>query len=223
MRAAVFDLDGTLVDSAPDIHAAANAALAAQGLGAITHAQTVEFLGDGSEVFVARMMAALDLPENATLHAELYRSFIVTYEKDFALTRPFTGIEATLRALQAAGWALGLCTNKPTAPTHALLDHFGLAPYFPIIVCGDTLPQRKPDPAPLFHAVHGLGAESAVYVGDSEVDAQTATEAALPFVLFTRGYRNLPVARIAHDAAFDDFTALPAHLDALAQPERGAI
>ena len=222
MRAAIFDLDGTLVDSAPDIHAAANAALAAQGLGAITHAQTVEFLGDGSEVFVTRMMAALDLPENDTLHAHLYRSFIATYETTFTFTGPFAEVGATLRGLADAGWVLGLCTNKPTAPTRALLDHFGLARHFSVIVCGDTLPRRKPDPAPLLHAVRDLGAESAVYVGDSEVDARTASGAALPFVLFTRGYRNLPVAQIAHDAAFDDFAALPAHLDALVRMGRRA-
>jgi phosphoglycolate phosphatase len=89
------------------------------------------------------------------------------------------------------------------------LAHLGLDVHFPVVIGGDSLSVRKPDPAPLRAAVAGLGARDVVYVGDSEVDAETAARAGLPFALYTEGYRKGPVERIAHDRAFADFAELP--------------
>ena len=221
MTAAIFDLDGTLVDSAPDIHSVANAVLAEHGHGAITLAQTVAFIGNGSEVFVTRMMQAVGLPAQSPLFSQLHDAFLDRYERTFELSRPFPGVEDQLRTLGAAGWRLGLCTNKPAAPTQALLDHLDLAQHFEAIICGDTLRVRKPDPAPLRHTAAALGAGRAVYVGDSEVDSRTARAAAIPFALFTRGYRNAPVADIAHDVAFEDFGTLKPLLERLFDAQSG--
>ena len=95
------------------------------------------------------------------------------------------------------------------APTRAVLAHFGMLQMFPVIFGGDSLPTRKPDPAPLLATIAALGNLPALFVGDSEVDAETARAAGLPFLLFTEGYRKSPVAAIPHSAAFADWSDLP--------------
>ena len=209
MTPVIFDLDGTLIDSAPDIHATANAVLALEGLPPLDLAQIRSFVGNGVPVLVARVLAAQGLPESGAQHDRMTAEFIARYEAAVTLTTLYPGVTEALAALRAEGRAIGLCTNKPVAPTRSALAHFGLLDAFAVIVGGDSLPQRKPDPAPLRLALATLG-DRAVYVGDSEVDAATAEAAALPFALYTRGYRKTPVAELTHAEAFDDFAALPA-------------
>lgn len=206
----VFDLDGTLIDSAPDIHAAANAVLAEAGAAPISLADTRRFIGNGAPVFVARMRAARALPEEA--QAPLYAAFAARYAEAVELTKPYAGVFSALDALAAQGHRMGICTNKPIIPTRAVMDHLGLTRHFAAIIGGDSLPVHKPDPAPLhacFHALAGGEAAAQLYVGDSEVDAECAQRAGLRFLLYTQGYRKSEVAQIAHHAAFDDFAALP--------------
>ena len=209
MRAAIFDLDGTLVHSAPDIQAAANTVLVAEGLAPLSLAEATAFIGAGAGVFVDRMAAArLPAPDPARTRAML-AAFIDLYEGAVGLTRPYPGAVAALEALVRDGWALGLVTNKPEAPARALLGHLDLMRFFPVIVGGDSLARRKPDPLPLRHAIAVLGARETVYVGDSETDAAAAQAAGVPFALFTEGYRQTPLRALPHDFAFADFTELP--------------
>lgn len=219
--AIVFDLDGTLADSAPDIRAVASAVLEAEGVTGLSLAEARAFMGNGAPVFVQRMIAARGLPGDAATHARLLDAFLSRYDNALGLTRLYPGAAGALAALAAAGHVLGLCTNKPERPTRTLLAHLGLAETFSAIVCGDTLPARKPDPAPLRHCLAVLGAPRGFFVGDSEVDAETAARAGLPFVLFTGGYRRAPVSAIAHAAAFDDHAALVPILARLAVPGSG--
>ena len=203
----VFDLDGTLIDSAPDICAVANDLLNPQGA-QITLAQTHQFIGNGVSVFIQRMLAALGLP--ADQHDVLLPQFKQAYLTAFTRTQPYRGVLKALAQLQGAGHAMGICTNKPLAPTHAVLDHLQLAPYFETVWGGDSLAVHKPDPAPLQAALGSLGGGPCIYVGDSEVDAETAQSAQVPFLLYTEGYRKTPVSAIPHTAAFDNFDVLAA-------------
>jgi phosphoglycolate phosphatase len=211
----VFDLDGTLIDSAGDIHAAALATLAAEGLPPVTEAQSRSFIGNGTAVFVERLEQATSGRSEPRRLARMQARFLDIYEDAHSLTRPYPGVPETLAALRRAGWRLGLCTNKPKAPVRVVLAHLGWADVFDAVVGGDTLPVLKPDPAPLRTVIEALGDGPAVYVGDSEVDALTAQAARVPFALFTLGYRKSPVAQIPHDRAFDDFLDLPAIAEAL--------
>ncbi len=208
-RAVIFDLDGTLIDSAPDIHAAANTVLDRHGIAPFTLAEARGFVGHGAGVFVTRCLAARGREGDAELHAQVLDGFLELYEGAVHLTRPYPGVPDCLEALTQAGLALGLCTNKPEGPTGAVLAHLGLARHFPVVVGGDTLAVRKPDPAPLHETIARMDVREAVFVGDSEVDAETADRAGLPFALYTQGYRRTPVEDLPHAARFDDFAALP--------------
>ena len=208
MARIVFDLDGTLIDSAPDIRAVANAVLADENLAPLTMAETRDFIGDGTPVFVQRMRAARGLPEAD--QDRLLSAFMARYDGAVALSRVYPGATEALTALRAAGHSLGLCTNKPLAPTRRVLDHFGLATFFATVWGGDSLAVHKPDPAPLHAAFAALPDGPRLYVGDSDVDAETAERAQVPFLLHTEGYRKGDIATLRHRAAFGHFADLPA-------------
>ncbi|MEQ6249977.1 phosphoglycolate phosphatase [Sulfitobacter sp. HNIBRBA3233] len=214
MARIVFDLDGTLIDSAPDIHALMNEVLAALGGGEITLAQTREFIGNGVDVFVRRTRTALGLPD--AFHAAMVAQFRAGYDDAVSLTTIYPGVVEGLEVLHGAGHRLAICTNKPEAPCRAVLAHLDLARFFDVVIGGDTLAQSKPDPAPLRAALEALGEGPAIFVGDSEVDAATAKAAETPFALFTEGYRKSPVEEIRSDASFDDFARLPDIVNACA-------
>ena len=209
MTAIVFDLDGTLIHSAPDIHAAVASVLLAEGYAPLPLDTITSFIGNGVPVLIERVMAARGLP--VADHARLMADFHARYEADPSrLTRLYPGVRAALEAFRADGIALGICTNKPEAITHEILGRFALTDVFPVVIGGDTLPVRKPDPAMLLDCFRQLGAEGGLYVGDSEVDAETAERAGLPFALFTAGYRRGPAEAMRATFAFDDFARLPA-------------
>lgn len=205
----IFDLDGTLIDSAPDINAAANAALAAEGLAPVTQEQSISFIGNGAAAFVRRLELASAGDCDPERLQRLHERFVSFYETTHSLTRAYPGVEDVLVALRTTGWKIGICTNKPIGPARKALAHMGWTNLFDTVIGAGMLPVMKPDPAPLFAVIEGLGGGASVYVGDSEVDAATAQAAHVPFALFTRGYRKSPVAEIPHDRAFDDFHALP--------------
>lgn len=214
--AIVFDLDGTLVDSVPDLAAAANAMLAEAGYSTLDLPTITSFVGHGIPNLVRRIITELRIPP--AREAELQASMLAHYLAHPAdRTRPYPHVPETLQALRKQGFALGICTNKMREPAMAILHALDLALFFDVVIGGDSLPQRKPDPAPLHAAFAALSAPALLYVGDSEVDAETAVAAKLPFALFTRGYRKTPVEDLSHEFAFDDYTSLPgytAHLQA---------
>ena len=217
IRAVIFDLDGTLVDSAPDIHAAALALLAERGAPPVTLAQTHIFVGNGIAKFVERCLDAVGQPANGAELAKAAARFEVIYRAAPAeLTRPYDGVPEMLGALNARGLLLGVCSNKLEALTRQVLAGVGLDRHLRATVGGDTLTVMKPDPAPLIHAASllGVGIEEALYVGDSETDADTATAAGMAFALYSGGYRKRPLDQFKDCFIFDDFTALTQFIEA---------
>lgn len=203
-RAALFDLDGTLVDSAPDLAAALTRLVAARNLPGFSRGDVIPMIGDGARVLVDRAFAARGLvPDAAALPA-----FLADYEANSAVaTRPFPGIPEALAALGAQGWTLAVCTNKPEGAARALLDALGLSPAFAAIVGGDSLPVRKPDPGHVLGTVAAVGGDAAraVMIGDHANDIQAAAAAEIPALFCTWGYgrpemaNGAPVARRAAD------------------------
>jgi phosphoglycolate phosphatase len=208
-RAVVFDLDGTLIDSAPDIHAAANLLMDRHGFARFTPAETRSFIGSGVPHFIDRCLRARDRAQDAALHAQLVEEFMADYETSVTLTEVYPGVPEALARLASDGVPMGLCTNKPQGPARAVLRHLRLSEHFPVIVGGDSLPVRKPDPAPLRAAIEAVEGHDVIFVGDSEIDAETAQRAGVPFALYTEGYRKTGVAAIAPAGAFSDFADLP--------------
>jgi phosphoglycolate phosphatase len=208
----IFDLDGTLIDSAPDIHACANSALDQHDLKLLTLDQVRSFIGGGVTLLWTRIIAALDI--DPTLQPVLMRHFMVGYDTATGLTTLFPGVIKALTDLSAIGHPLGICTNKPMQPTKSALLHFGLNDFISTIVGGDTLPQMKPDPAPLRFALQKMGITGeqpkALFVGDSEFDANCAAAVPVPFLIFSGGYRNTPITEMPHLHSFDHFDQLPA-------------
>lgn len=212
----VFDLDGTLIDSAPDLHAACVKMLAQENAPAPSLETVTTYIGNGVPKLVERAMKAADIP--MTEHGRLVRSFMKFYNQDPAtLTTLYPNLLPLLDALIAKGHRLAVCTNKPEAPARLILDMLDIEFYFDVVVGGDTLKQKKPDPAPLLHVLKLLGTERCLYVGDSEVDAETADRANLPMALFTKGYRKVPVEKLPHDFGFDDFAALGPYIETLTE------
>lgn len=207
MARIVFDLDGTLIDSAPDIHGIANAVLAQEGCELITLMQTRDFIGNGAAVFVAKMRAARGISDSE--QARLLADFVARYDDAVELTQVYPGVFAALDALKAEGHSLGICTNKPIRPCRSVLVHLKMDHYFDTMWGGDSLPVHKPDPAPLHAAFEALGEGPQLYVGDSDVDAETGQRAKVPFLLYTEGYRKCAVDEMPHTVSFNDFADLP--------------
>ncbi|MEM6385739.1 MAG: phosphoglycolate phosphatase [Pseudomonadota bacterium] len=202
----LFDLDGTLIDSLPNIGEAANVILQARNLPALPPSVVATFVGLGEEVFVDRLIAATDLP--TTDRDTIMQQFISEYKRVAQDTRCFPGVSRALGALKARGAKMGIVTNKPRAPMQPTLEAAELTSFFDVVVAGDDLPTRKPDAAPLRHAMAELGAVNCVYIGDTPIDAETARASAVPFGLFTEGIRTVPIKDIHHDFAFDHFDNL---------------
>lgn len=208
----VFDLDGTLIDSAPDFHAGANGILMEEGHTPLSFDEARSFIGNGAAVFVAKMRAARGIPDSdqPRLHAE----FVRRYDDFVSLTHPYPGVVEALQRLRARGHPLGICTNKPYRPSLSVLRHLKLDTLFTVILGGDSLPVHKPDPAPLHAAFAALGGPG-LFVGDSEVDAETAKAARLPFLLYADGYRKAPAESLGARVVFHDFATLPDLIKAL--------
>lgn len=208
LRAVVFDLDGTLIHSAPSLHHAVAAMLADLGRPDVTLAQVTGFIGNGVAKLVERSLAATGSDDASGRARALFDAHYAAAPPE--LTTLYPGARAALETLRAAGVRIGLCTNKPQRPAEKALAELGLTPLFDAVVGGDAV-ALKPDPAPLRLCLSRLEADvgAALYVGDSETDAATAQAAAAPFALYTRGYRKTPVEALGAAFAFDDFAALP--------------
>jgi N-acetyl-D-muramate 6-phosphate phosphatase len=184
----LFDLDGTLLDTAPDLGAALNRVRAKHQLPAIPIAELSAYASQGARGLVFKGFGVT--PDDAEFIA-LRDDFLMEYESNIAAdTVYFEGIEAMLEGITQRGLKWGIITNKATRYTHLLLPYFAKLSQAPVVVCGDTLTTSKPDPAPLLHAAQQLGcsAEECAYIGDDIRDVQAANAAAMHSVIAGYGY-----------------------------------
>jgi len=219
IRAVIFDLDGTLVDSAPDLHAAACILLGELGAETLTPAQVRDFIGEGVPKLVERCLGAAGLPaDGAALEGAVTRFQALYGAAPAALGRPYDGVEDMLGHLSARGLKLGVCTNKPEALARQVLEDLALDRHLHAVVGGDSTGRMKPHPQPLCDCAARLGAgtDDSLYVGDSEIDAATAKAAGVPFALYSGGYRKRPLASFEDCLICHDFAELTRHIEARA-------
>lgn len=214
-RAIFFDLDGTLVDSAPDLGAAVNDMLLERGRDAVAIDQVRVWVGNGARRLVMRALTGSrdGDPGDEVTQVALARFFEHYGRRLTERTRPYPGVVEALDVLTDMGLRLAVVTNKPARFTDPLLEALGLSHYFGVTVSGDTLASRKPDPAPLRHAASALGVppDSAVMVGDSMADLGAARNAGIPMVLVPYGYRDGDaIFDAGPDLVVDDLRSLPA-------------
>lgn len=202
----IFDLDGTLIDSAKDIQWVANKALSEVGVTPISYEEAVSFIGEGAPLFVKKMIKARSV--ESSQQDFLLSQFLKFYEEAVQFSKPYDNVVTILEALSSRH-DLGICTNKPLKPALKILKHLNLDHFFKCVTGGDNEFGRKPDPRPLFSTSESVGDGLCIYVGDSEVDAETAKRADVPFLLFSEGYRKTPVDQIPHTFQFSSFNELP--------------
>ena len=208
-----FDLDGTLVETAPDLIGALNVVLAEDGLPPLPNEMARVLVGRGARVLIERGfdVAGEHLPPErvpalVTRFIEVYRGRIA----DESL--PFPGVEAALDELAAEGAVLCVCTNKPTGLSELLLTTLGMRSRFASVIGADAAPKPKPDPSHLIHTISTAGGDPsrALMVGDSRADADAAKAAAVPCILVPFGYTDTPARDLGADLVIESFSELPA-------------
>jgi phosphoglycolate phosphatase len=212
----VFDLDGTLIDSVPDLRAALNEMLRERGHRPLSPSEVKRMVGDGAPMLVARALTASGA-DPAEARMALPR-FLEIYEANAAqLTRPYPGVPETLTAWRRRGYRMAICTNKPQRATIAVLQGLDLLGMFDGIAGGDRFPVRKPDPGHLSSLIAELGAGvgSSVMIGDNENDAAAARAVGMPLVLMRYGYARVDPETLGADALLDNFAELPQALERL--------
>ena len=203
-----FDLDGTLADTAPDLTAALNHSLVTLGREPVSEESVRHMVGHGARALLQKGLAA-----TGTMTPELVEQgfpiFLDYYEAHIAdRSRPFEGLEGALDELSAMGVKLAICTNKLESLSRQLIGALGWQARFDSLVGGDTLPVRKPDPAPLVEAIARAGGGRAAFVGDSITDTDTARNAGLPCVAVTFGFSDRPHDQLGATALIDHYDAL---------------
>lgn len=204
----IFDLDGTLVDTADDLTASLNHALVALGREPVPPRDVRAMVGHGARRLLERGLSASGrcddelVEQGLPLFLDYYAANIMAY------SRPFEGVEATLDSLADRGFKLAVCTNKPAALTKRLIEALGWQDRFTAVLGADSRPWRKPDPRHLIDTLAAAGGERAIFVGDSGTDADTALAAGVPLVLVSFGYSTEPVGDMGADVLIDRFDAL---------------
>jgi len=219
----LYDLDGTLIDSAKDMQLAVSRVLADHGLPPVTEDDVRIFMGQGSKVTMGKAFAkygrALD---DATLTA-VTREFVRYYEADpTSHTVAFDGVAAVVTHFARLGLKQGVCTNKFEKPSRMILEHLNLMPPIGDLAGSDTFPMRKPDPRHILMLVERMGGSPArtVMIGDSIHDVEAAHGAGVPAVLVSWGYTARPASELGAEAVIQRFDALP---DALSRIAAGQV
>lgn len=215
----VFDLDGTLVETAPDLLDALTVALREEGVAPLPYEQGRDLIGAGARALVVRGMEVAGRPATRERIDELHAVFLDHYGKHIAdKSHPYDGCLAALDQLKARGARLAVCTNKIESYARQLLDTLGMTGRFDAIVGGDTFPVSKPHAEPLLGAIERAGGDPrrAVMVGDSSTDVDAAKAAGVPVVVMSFGYTVTPAGELGGDLLIDHYDELDAALARLA-------
>lgn len=210
--ALVFDLDGTLVDTAPDLLEAINFILKAEGRRTVDHADLRHLVGHGAKTMMVEAFAMTGGPVDPARLPGLLDRYIAHYRTHIAdQSRPFPGVESTLSRL-AQSARLGVLTNKPQELTDLLLPALDLARFFGAIHGAGRMEVSKPDARVFHHVIEELGgpSEGAVMIGDSATDVATARAAGVPVILVDYGYTPIPARELGADAVTGEFDEIPA-------------
>lgn len=212
-RKIIFDLDGTLVDTAPDLLAATNHVLNGIGRNSVSLNQVRHMVGFGAMHLIELGLKATGGTGGQNL-ADLLNKFLTFYASNIAVSsKPFEGVLPVLNQLLSEGYSLGVCTNKPEKLATALLNELKLSHYFGVVVGGDSLPYKKPDPRPILYAANALpGTGPIVMVGDSRADIDGAKAAKVHSILVTFGYSAEDHHELYADKVITAWEALPACL-----------
>ncbi|HIG23002.1 HAD hydrolase-like protein [Henriciella sp.] len=191
----VFDLDGTLVDTAPDLHLALNHCLSEAGFETVPFESIRHMIGQGAKAMIEKGLAFQDVSQGQAELEPLWRSFLQYYEANICRrSAPFKDVIGSLDALKEMGAMLAICTNKTQHLAETLIEELGLSSRFETICGADSVPDKKPSGDHILYTVaraHGI-AEKAVMIGDSQTDERAARNAELPFVYVTFGYGPSP-------------------------------
>lgn len=208
----VFDLDGTLIDTAPDLTAALNHVLASEGRPELSLAGVRGLVGHGARALIERGMAASGAPPLGEHEMQpLLERFLTHYRANIAnYSLPFPGVTGVLDYFQARKAMLAVCTNKPEKLSLSLFSALDMHSYFPVVLGSDSLHVRKPDPRHLLETIQQAGGDPAraVMVGDSATDVDTARAAGIPVVAVSFGYTLTPVNMLGADVVIDRFDEL---------------
>jgi phosphoglycolate phosphatase len=214
----VFDLDGTLAETAPDIIATLNIILAGQGLPPVPVARARDLVGAGARALIERGFRLYDRALPPALLEELFQDFLEVYAVRVAETSTlYPGVVEALTRLSGAGWLLAVCTNKPEFHSKLLIEALGITHHFAAICGRDTFPVCKPDPLHLTLTIEKAGGNrlQAIMVGDSLTDIATARAAGIPVIAVPFGYTDVPVEQLGPDVVIPHFDALHAAIDGL--------
>lgn len=212
----VFDLDGTLVDTAPDLISALNVVLAREGLQAVPASSARTMIGAGARALIERGLEREGLAVSADKLARMTDDFIAYYADNIAVeSRPFDGLEEALDALASRGCRFAVCTNKIEWLSKRLLDELGLSKRFAAICGADTFGVSKPDPAFLRQTIARAGGEpaSTVMVGDAGPDVGVAKRAGVPIIGVDYGYTDVPIRNLDPDLVISRLSELPAAVE----------
>jgi phosphoglycolate phosphatase len=218
MLTIVFDLDGTLVDTAPDLIETLNYILTTHGLPAVPYETARPLIGGGARGMIERALIVDGRSASAADVDHLYAPFVAHYAEHIAdRSRPFPHVEAVLDDLAAAGHLLAVCTNKLEWLSRRLLDTLGLSERFAAICGQDTFGVQKPDPRMFWQTVLRAGGkpENAVMIGDSITDIRTARAANAPVIAVNFGYTDVPIATLGPDQTIGSFSDLKGAIEAL--------
>lgn len=208
----VFDLDGTLAETAPNIMATLNVILQQEGLAALPVERARELVGAGARALIERGFKVSGRPLDAQRLEELFEEFLLIYAEDVAsASYLYDGALDAMDALAEAGYALAVCTNKPILHTRLILEHFGIGGRFAAVAGRDSFPFHKPDPRHLTMTIETAKADKgrAVMIGDSRTDIATARAAGIPCICVPFGYTDVPIETLEPDLVIQHFAALP--------------